>query len=86
MGSDVLRLEIERMNDAVKKQQAKGLYKVSNAHIFYTEDIRKRAKKIRAQSRIKAFESLHIASAEAGNVDVLLTTDDKLEKCLKNLT
>lgn len=80
VGSDVLQLEIERMHNVVKKQRVKDLYKVSDMHILYTEEIKERAKEIRKQSRIKTFDSLHIASAEVGEVDVMLTTDDKLEK------
>lgn len=80
VGSDVLQLEIERMHDVVKKQQVTDLYKVSDTHILYTKEIKERAKEIRKQSKIKTFDSLHIASAEMGEVDVMLTTDDKLEK------
>lgn len=80
VGSDVLQLEIERMHDVVKKQQVKDLYKVSDTHILYTKEIKERAKEIKKQSKIKTFDSLHIASAEMGEVDVMLTTDDKLEK------
>ncbi len=80
VGSDVLQLEIERMNDEVKKQRVKDLYKVSDMHIFYSEQIKERAREIRKQSRINTFDSLHIASAEVGEADVMLTTDDKLEK------
>ena len=36
-------------------------------------------------SSIKLFDSLHIASAQAGNADVFLTTDDKLEKMSSKL-
>lgn len=85
MGSDVLQLEIERMHDIIKKQQVKELYKVSHTNISYSEHIKERAKEIRKQSNIKTFDSLHIASAEAGNVDVMLTTDDKLEKMSEKL-
>lgn len=52
-GSEVLELEMNRMQDENKKQ--------------------------------KAFDSLHIASAEEVNADVFLTTDDKLEKMAEKL-
>lgn len=80
VGSDILELEMERMHDVVKKQQVEDLYKVSDTHILYTEEIKERAKEIRSKSKMKTFDSLHIASAESGKVDVMLTTDDKLEK------
>lgn len=36
-------------------------------------------------SKIRTFDSLHIAAAEEGKADVMLTTDDKLEKMAENL-
>lgn len=36
-------------------------------------------------SNIQTFDSLHIASAEEANADVLLTTDDKFEKVAEKL-
>lgn len=36
-------------------------------------------------SKIGAFDSLHIASAEEAKADIFLTTDDKLEKMADKL-
>lgn len=36
-------------------------------------------------SKIRTFDSLHIAAAEEAKADVLLTTDDKLEKMAEKL-
>ena len=36
-------------------------------------------------SKIRTFDSLHIAAAEEAKADVLLTTDDKLEKIAEKL-
>lgn len=85
MGSDILKIEIERMHDMTKQQRVKELYQISTMHIPYTKEIKTRAKEIMKQSRIQTFDSLHIASAEAGEVDVMLTTDDKLEKIAEKL-
>lgn len=80
MGSDVLKLEVERMHDMGKKQRVQALYKVADMHVRYTEELKERSKEIMAQSKIRAFDSLHIAAAEAGGADVMLTTDDRLER------
>lgn len=80
VGSEVLELEIERIRDEQKKLGVKELYKVVKIRILYTEDIKKRAQEIMSQSKIRTFDSLHIAAAEYAKSDVLLTTDDKLEK------
>lgn len=85
MGSDILKIEIERMHDMTKQQRVKELYQISTMHIPYTKEIKTRTKEIMKQSRIQTFVSLHIASAEAGEVDVMLTTDDKLEKMAEKL-
>ena len=66
------------MHDIVKRERVKELYKVADLRIMYTEEIKKRSQEIMSQSKIRAFDSLHIAAAEAA--DVMLTTDDKLEK------
>ena len=69
---------MDRMHDIVKRERVKELYKVADLRIMYTEEIKKRSQEIMSQSKIRAFDSLHIAAAEAA--DVMLTTDDKLEK------
>lgn len=36
-------------------------------------------------SKIRTFDSLHIATAEEAKADVMLTTDDKLERMAERL-
>ena len=85
VGSDILKLEIERMHDEVKKYRVRELYNVVGENVIYTEAIKKRAQEIMEQSNIRSFDSMHIASAETANADVMLTTDDKLEKMASKL-
>lgn len=85
VGSRMLELEMERMNDVVKRHRVQELYKVAVETVSYTEEIKRRSQEIMAKSKIRAFDSLHIAAAEAAEADVLLTTDDKLEKMAMNL-
>lgn len=40
VGSNILELEIDRMNDAIKKQRVKELYEIADMHICYTEKIK----------------------------------------------
>lgn len=84
-GSDILELEMNRMQDENKKQKVLDLYRVAGMHIPYTEKIKMRSAEIMSVSKIRAFDSLHIASAEQANADVFLTTDDKLEKMAEKL-
>ena len=85
VGSRMLELEMERMNDVVKRHRVQELYKVAVETVSYTEEIKRSSQEIMAKSKIRAFDSLHIAAAEAAETDVLLTTDDKLEKMAMNL-
>ena len=85
VGSEILELEINRMPDENKKRKVVDLYKVADMRILYTDKIKKRSEEIISVSQIRTFDSLHIAAAEEANADVLLTTDDKLEKMSEKL-
>lgn len=85
IGSDILELEMNQMRDIVKRTCVRELYKAAAVHGFYTEETRRRSQEIMKQSKIRTFDSLHIALAEALQADVLLTTDDKLEKMAAKL-
>lgn len=85
VGSAVLELEIEQMHDESKKKKVKSLYRITKIRVPYTADIRKRSQEIMKQSKIRTFDSLHIATAESIAADVMLTTDDKLEKMAARL-
>lgn len=84
-GSDILELEITCMSDENKKRKVQDLYKVADIHISYTSQIRNRSEEIASISKIRTFDSFHIAAAEEANADVLLTTDDKFEKMAEKL-
>lgn len=85
VGSAILELEMNRMHDVAKMQRVKDLYKVKDVHVAYTGEIKERSQEIMKQSNIRAFDSLHIAAAEAAEADVMLTTDDGLEKMAARL-
>ncbi|MDE5597707.1 MAG: PIN domain-containing protein, partial [Lachnospiraceae bacterium] len=85
VGSEILELEINRMLDENKKRKVLDLYKVADMRILYTDKIKKRSEEIISVSKIRTFDSLHIAAAEEANADVLLTTDDRFEKMSEKL-
>ena len=78
VGSEMLELEMERMGDETKKRKVKELYQD-------TDEIKKRSEDIMKISKIRTFDSLHIAAAESANADVLLTTDDKMSSMASKL-
>ena len=85
VGSEILELEINHMPDENKKRKVLDLYKVADMRIPYTDKIKKRSEEIISVSKIRTFDSLHIAAAEEAIADVLLTTDDKFEKMSEKL-
>lgn len=86
IGSDILDIEISKIINDEKRNDVEGVYRslISNV-VEIDEQIKTRAEEIIKLSNIKAFDSLHLASAEAG-ADMLLTTDMKfLRNCKKIL-
>ena len=85
LGSPILKLEMNQMRDEDKKQKVRNIYQVIHEEIPYTKEVRTRSEEIMKLSKIRSFDSLHIAIAESTNADFLLTTDDKLEKMASHL-
>jgi len=84
-GSDVICKEMGEIADLEKKRCVEGLYYATiKNNIVLKDSIIARAKKITEQANIKAYDSLHLASAESC-VDVLLTTDIKFQKACRRL-
>ncbi|MCD7846946.1 MAG: PIN domain-containing protein [Oscillospiraceae bacterium] len=80
IGSEIILLELWNMSDLVKKQNVLGLYRVTHSQVVLTDEIFSRSRQIMSESNIRRKDSLQIASAEAAGADVMLTTDDKLER------
>ena len=74
--SDVLDDEFDRMTNLTKKQKIMELYSSSSLYIEINDEIISRAKEFH-KLNIKPFDALHLASAEYGGADILLTTDKK---------
>ena len=74
--------EISRMVHPIKKQKVLALYQSASAHIPINDAIIRQAKKL----GLRPFDSLHLASAEFAQADVLLTTDKKFIRQVKQLT
>ncbi|MCD8077567.1 MAG: PIN domain-containing protein [Lachnospiraceae bacterium] len=85
IASAALSSEISRITNFERQQGIMGLYQIPGEFVNLTEEIKRRAAEIRGVSRIQTFDSYHIASAEAANADVLLSTDDKLVRMASRL-
>ena len=83
--SPVVRMEIDKYSNEDKREKVRALYSLASPDIPFTDEIKTRAEELRGKSSIRLMDSLHVATAEAGNVDAMLTTDDKLIKSCARL-
>lgn len=77
--SDIVDLEISKIPDEDRKQKVMLLSSISKMNIVIDEEIISRAKELN-KIGFKSFDAFHIACAEKGQADGLLTTDDHLLK------
>ncbi|HLA51184.1 MAG TPA: PIN domain-containing protein [Thermodesulfobacteriota bacterium] len=73
--SEVVDIEISKIPDVDKKQKIAMLSTALHQSIVVDNDIEKRAIELERMG-FKPFDAMHIACAEKGKADVLLTTDD----------
>lgn len=79
VGSEVLDLEVDQIPDPGQRHKVMQLKSSTSRQVQLDEAIEDRAQELEVAG-FKAFDALHIACAEAGGVDVLLTTDDRMVK------
>ena len=86
IGSVALSLEMSKLSNVEKKQKVQVLYEIVKESIPFSLEIEERAEVIMEATSIRSFDALHIALAEKGGADYLLTTDDKFEKACAKIT
>lgn len=86
IGSDILDIEVSKIISDEKRNDVQGVYRaLSSNTVKINGQIEARAEEIMSISNIKAFDSLHLASAEEG-ADILLTTDTKFLRSCKKIS
>ena len=75
--STALKAETGNNPDAERRYEVEVLLSLATITIPLDRQIILRAKELEAVG-YGAFDALHLSTAEAGNVEVLLTTDDRL--------
>ncbi|MCC8196164.1 MAG: PIN domain-containing protein [Ruminococcus sp.] len=85
VGSEVLSNEIGRIKDENKRLKILAHHSSVDEIVEFSDSIDSRSLQIQEQSNIHAFDSYHIACAEEGGADVMLTTDDRLVKMASRL-
>lgn len=85
VGSEVLDKEMGMISNPEKRYDVQGIYNSIITNVIKLNDnIVCRAEEIMRLSNIKAFDSLHLATAEQ-SADFLITTDIKFAKACKRL-
>lgn len=77
ISSDIIVEEINQTPNWDKQKKLKRILEIATLQIPFQQNIEARAR-ILTGIGFKVFDAFHIASAEAGNVSILLTTDDRL--------
>lgn len=77
VSSTILSDEINQTTDLTKRSQIEILLSGTHQTIFAGTDVRTRGKNLELLG-FQELDALHIACAEIGEVDVFLTTDDRL--------
>ena len=77
--SDIIVYENSGTKDLVKMHNVRQLLKSCKDYIPYDQNIQKRAFEL-SRDGFTPLDALHLASAEAGGVDYVITTDDKFQK------
>jgi predicted nucleic acid-binding protein len=78
IGSEAIEFEMENLSDLEKLDNVRELYGIAGKRVEYDDSIFARAVEIRKRNKyIRPLDSLHLASAEKAEADLLLTTDDR---------
>jgi len=85
VSSDVVDLELSNMKNSAKRNKVSELCRLAQKKILTTKAIAERADDLQILG-VKALDSFHIAVAESSEVDILLSTDDKLVKLARRLS
>ena len=79
VSSEVLLLEVDRNPQPQKRAYVSSILERAHVVVVVDDEIEQRAKELE-QRGFKAFDALHLASAEAGGVDYFCTCDDRVLK------
>lgn len=82
VGSVVLEAEISRNPDSDRREDAEALLTFVKQVVKLDDKIVARARELETMG-FSEFDSLHLACAETGGVDIFLTTDDRLMRAAR---
>ncbi len=77
INSDAIAQEVGQTPDIDKQRKLERILSIAKIYIGMNDQIETKAKNL-IKKGFKIFDALHIASAESGNANIFLTTDDRL--------
>ena len=83
--SSVVAYENSRNPNKLQQQWVGKVYRLATHRQFVHDKIRERAEELQ-QEGIKSLDALHVACAEAAEVDYFITCDDRLIRRYRNLS
>ena len=84
VSSAALELEIAKTPDLLRRERVMTALRIAKTQLTVTVTMLERAQELVALG-FRSFDALHLSCAESANVDIFLTTDDRLlRKALAN--
>ena len=84
VSSEILEIETSRNRNSQRRTYIFETLAMAEERILVTDEIRNRAKELE-KCGLKTFDALHLACAEAGEVDHFCTCDDRFLRKAKSL-
>jgi len=84
IASGVIDYELSKLSDMDRLEQIQTLYDAASERIKLTAQAEQRAVSFQ-KNGLKPFDSLHLALAETNEIDVFLTTDDRLLRSVSKI-
>lgn len=84
ISSDIVLFEVKKCPDTERREMLELLCRAATGQVAFSEDVGRRARELRAQG-LRDLDALHLAAAERGGADVLLTTDDRFIQAARAL-
>lgn len=76
LGSEAVDIEISRTPDEIRRTAANILAAIAHQNQSITQEVKHRASELEGKG-FHGFDALHLACAEQGGAEILLTTDDQ---------
>jgi predicted nucleic acid-binding protein len=77
IGSEYLDFEVEQDPDTERVRRVRSLLVGARTRVPASDAVADRARTLERRG-LRGLDALHVASAEAGGVDLLITTDDRM--------